>query len=229
MILPASNFILNRFNHPYIDQVNTLSDGSSNETKAAQFWNRKEISLRDIAYTIAISLAIVAISSNLSDFIISVVPESNQFLTILKMFISNQYLLITTITLILATIFSKHFEKINGSHEIGSFLIYLFFAVIGIPASISLIIHKSPMLLLFCSIVVIINMLISLIFGRLFNFTIEEIIIASNANIGGPTTAAAMSIAQGWENLIVPSILVGTLGYVIGNYYGLFVGISLGL
>ena len=56
------------------------------------------------------------------------------------------------------------------------------------------------------------------------NFTLEEITIASNANIGGPTTAAALAIAKGWEELVVPALLVGTFGYVIGNYYGLFVG-----
>ena len=52
--------------------------------------------------------------------------------------------------------------------------------------------------------------------------TIEEITVASNANIGGPTTSAAFAIAKGWHSLVVPALLVGTLGYVIGNYYGIF-------
>ena len=60
--------------------------------------------------------------------------------------------------------------------------------------------------------------------GRIFKFDLEEMIIASNPNVGGPTTAAAMAIAKGWERLIVPALLVGTLGYVIGNYYGIIVG-----
>ena len=38
-----------------------------------------------------------------------------------------------------------------------------------------------------------------------------------------------MAIAKGWEALIVPAILVGTLGYVLGNYYGMLVGTILGL
>jgi hypothetical protein len=59
--------------------------------------------------------------------------------------------------------------------------------------------------------------------------SLEEIIISSNANIGGPTTAAAMAIAKGWNALIVPAILVGTLGYVLGNYYGIFAGTMIGL
>ena len=67
-------------------------------------------------------------------------------------------------------------------------------------------------------------MVISLVLGKLFKFSLEEILVASNANIGGPTTAAAMAIAKGWNKLIGPIILAGILGYVIGNYLGIFMG-----
>ena len=55
-----------------------------------------------------------------------------------------------------------------------------------------------------------------------------EIILASNANIGGPTTAAGMAIAQGWSRLVGPCMLVGTLGYAIGTWLGILVGTILG-
>lgn len=129
--------------------------------------------------------------------------------------------------MILSSTFSDKMEKIQGAQEIGTFLIYIFFAVIGSPASISLIIKKSPLLLVFALIIVVFNLIWSLLWGKIFKFTIEEIIIASNANIGGPTTAAAMAVSKGWEDLIVPALLVGTLGYVIGNYYGILTGIIL--
>ena len=48
--------------------------------------------------------------------------------------------------------------------------------------------------------------------------------MASNANIGGPTTAAAMAIAKGWNHMVVPAMLVGSLGYILGNYFGIFIG-----
>ena len=59
-------------------------------------------------------------------------------------------------------------------------------------------------------------------------FDLEDAIIASNANIGGPTTAAGMAVSQGWSRLVGPAMLVGVLGYVIGNYAGTVVGIILG-
>ena len=71
---------------------------------------------------------------------------------------------------------------------------------------------------------VIINMAITFTAAKLLKFDLEEAILASNANIGGPTTAAAMAISKGWTKLIGPILIVGTLGYVIGNYFGLFIG-----
>jgi uncharacterized membrane protein len=70
------------------------------------------------------------------------------------------------------------------------------------------------LLLVFVWIAVSVNMILSFTFGKLFRFSLEEIILASNANIGGPSTAAAMAIAKGWRELIVPILLVGTLGYI---------------
>ena len=127
----------------------------------------------------------------------------------------------------MATVFSTFFKKLVGSQEIGTFLIYIFFAVIGIPASIKSIIVNSPLLLVFCAIMVIVNMIVTFAFAKIFNFTLEEAILVSNANIGGPTTATAMAISKGWNKYIAPVMLVGTLGYVIGTYIGLILASNL--
>ena len=75
---------------------------------------------------------------------------------------------------------------------------------------------------------VLTNMLFCFVFGKLLRFDLEDIILASNANIGGPTTAAGMAISQGWTKLVGPVMLIGTFGYVIGTYLGVVVGGLLG-
>ena len=75
---------------------------------------------------------------------------------------------------------------------------------------------------------VLVNMIISFGVGRFFKFNLEEIILASNANIGGPTTAAAMAISRGWVKLVGPILIIGTLGYIIGNYLGTMIGLWFG-
>ena len=74
----------------------------------------------------------------------------------------------------------------------------------------------------------VVNMIFCFVSAKLFKFNLEDAIIASNANIGGPTTAAGMAISQGWSALVGPVMLVGTFGYVIGTYLGILVGGILG-
>lgn len=222
MAIPTTKIFKKHFKHPYIQEVdNRVND---DENVSSSYWAKKEISLKDIAFCIAGAFIIVSVSTELANFFGSIIPTSNAFLQILNTLLGNQYLVITTLTMILATVFGDFFESISGSQEIGTFLIYIFFVVIGIPASISLILQKSPLLLLYCAVMVIVNMLITFGAAKLFKFTLEEAILASNANIGGPTTAAAMAISKGWHKLVAPILLVGTLGYIIGNYFGILIG-----
>ncbi len=165
----------------------------------------------------------VAVSFKLAEIIGNVIPSGEDvgfFLNLLNGLFGDGYLMLTTITVIAVTVFGKYFENIHGAQEIGTYLIYIFFVVIGVPASLPLLIENAPLLLVFMAIIVLFNMLITFTVGRVFKFSLEEMIVASNANIGGPTTAAAFAIAKGWTKLIAPIMLVGTLGYVIGNYLG---------
>ena len=194
----------------------------SDHTPAAQqsFWQPQKIQLLDIAFSIAAAIAIVAISFKLSELIQHVVPQSNLLLTILVSFFGDFYLLLTTLTLVIVAIWGDFFEKLAGASEIGTFLIYIFFVVIGTPASFVTIIKTAPLLFIFVMIILIFNLGLSLLLGKLLKFNIEEILLASNATAGGPTTAAALAIGKGWTDLVGPILIVGTLGYVIGNYAG---------
>lgn len=224
LAIPSINFFLGKFKHPHIDTVTDNVDTNEGETLASQYWGRKDISLRDIAFSIAISFIIVWISTELSAILARVIPTGNFALDLFNGLLGNKYLLITTFTMLLATYFSRFMSNIHGAQEIGTFLIYIFLVVIGVPASIPVIINQAPILLLFTAIIVIINMAVSLVLGKIFKFSLEEILLSSNANIGGPTTAAAMAIAKGWNKLIGPIMLAGVFGYIIGNYLGIFMG-----
>ena len=226
--IPTIKFFLKKFKHPYIDEVEARKASGEGENQAASYWKAKPVALIDIAEALAIAFAIVAISTAIADFFAGLIPTSNFGLALLNGLLGNKYLIMPTLTMLLATIKPEFMGNIGGAQEIGTFLIHIFFAVIGVPASIYLIMTQAPLLLVFCAIIVGMNMIFSFVFGKIFKFNLEEICIASNANVGGPTTAAALAIAKGWQAMVVPALLVGTLGYVIGNYYGIFVGTFLG-
>jgi uncharacterized membrane protein len=221
--IPSIAFFRKNFNHPHINEVEKrgVKEG---QTSASSYWKRKEISLKDIGFCIGSAFVIVAVSVKLSEFFAAAIPTTNSFTKILNLLFGNQYLIITTVTMICATFKPNFFGKLGGAQEIGTFLIYLFFVVIGVPASIQSILNNSPFLLVFCLIVVVMNMLVTFLFAKIFKFDLEDAILASNACIGGPTTAAAMAVSKSWTKLIAPIMLIGTLGYVIGNYCGIIVG-----
>lgn len=216
--MPSIAFFRRHYTHPLVDQVEAGQGGS-----AGEFWKARPISLQNISFDIAATFLIVAVSTAIADFFARLFPAEGAGF-ILNQLLGNKYLIMTTLTMICATAFPKAFNDAPGANEIGTFLIYIFFAVIGAPASIVSILTQAPVLLIYALIIVAVNMLFSLLFGKLFHFHLEEIILASNANIGGPTTAAAMAISKGWNQLIGPVMLVGVLGYVLGNYFGILVG-----
>ena len=221
--IPSMTLFRKLFDHPHIKEVESM-DIKEGETPASSYWSAKEISLKDIALSVGSAFIIVAISSNLATYLSNTIPTSNIFLKVTNTLLGNQYLIITTLTMTCATLKPDFFGKLGGAQEIGTFLIYLFFVVIGAPASIVSIFFKSPLLLVFCLIIVSSNMIVTFLGAKMFKFNLEDAILASNACIGGPTTAAAMAVSKSWSKLIAPIMLIGTLGYVIGNYCGILIG-----
>ena len=227
-------FFRAKFTHPHIDEVERGADLNAARTQAAAFWNRKDISLKDVAMNIAFAVVVVW-ASNLVAGIFSpfasegvVTTFQEGLLDFVGKFLGSQYVWITTISVIVATFFSDTAEKMHGSQEIGTYLIYLFLFVIGVPANIYTVLTEAPLFLVLTFLMVVVNMLFCFIGAKVLKFDLEDAIIASNANIGGPTTAAGMAVSQGWSRLVGPAMLVGVLGYVIGNYAGTIMGIILG-
>lgn len=224
--IPSISFFRKHFSHPLMDEVESkgMVAVTQEENKGFNNEEKNSITVKDIAFTLAGSVIIVTVSIGISNFFSKVIPTSNHLFGVLNSLLGNMYLVLTTLTMLLATYKSEFFSSIKGAQEIGMFLMIIFMVVIGTPASITAIISTAPLLLVFCAIMVAMNMLVIFIGAKIFKFTLEETIIASNANIGGPATAPAMAMAKGWTSLIGPSILVAVSGYVIGNYFGIIVG-----
>ena len=72
------------------------------------------------------------------------------------------------------------------------------------------------------------HLLVLMIGTKLLKIDLAEALVASNACIMGPATAAAIAAGQGWRGLVTPGLLVGVLGYVIANFLGVAVTELLG-
>ena len=226
--IPAVGFFGKHFKHPHIDEIEKCDQYGKDENAAAAYWEKKEISLKDIAINFACASMVVTFSKLIAESLSNIIPTGNIILNMCNTFFGSQYIWITTLSIIISMIFEKQIENLSGYTELGTYLICLFFFVIVVPAYIPMIIVNAPLLFVFTLIIALTNMLFCFIFGKLLKFNLEDIILASNANIGGLTTAVAMAISKRWTKLVGPIMLIGTLGYVIGTYFGIIVGSLLG-
>ena len=133
-------------------------------------------------------------------------------------------LILSTLGILLAQISAV--SKLKGSHTLGLFLVNLFLAVIGAYCELSAVGALKEIgvsLLLFTSIAVLLHGIGTVLIGGLFYRDWQMIAIVSQANVGGGTTAIALAETFKRNELILPAILVGTLGNALGTYLGFLV------
>ncbi|CAI7888391.1 unnamed protein product [Closterium sp. NIES-54] len=114
----------------------------------------------------------------------------------------------------------------TGAETLGNALMLVFFANIGASASVSEAMSAGGGLLAFVATVLMVHIVVVLLGGRLLNIPLDILMVASNANVGGPATAAAMASARNWPQLVRPAVLLGTFGYTIGTAIAFLLGIN---
>lgn len=138
--------------------------------------------------------------------------------------VSNYFILIITILALITANFAKPLvQRFSAEFDIGTFFMYLFFATIGASANLATIAGIAlPYVILICAAVVLFIFLI-LIVGKFLKLDLAELLIAANACILGPATAAAMAAGQKWNDLVTPGMLAGILGYSFATFIGVAV------
>lgn len=134
-------------------------------------------------------------------------------------------LILTSIALLIAQIPAARVLT-RGSQLLGMFGMYLFLATIGAHCDVVAIIGIGQLaisLAIFTGIVVGVHGLITFGGAALLRIDLDVAAVASQANIGGATTALGLARSLGRRDLSLPGILVGSLGYAIGTYLGIFV------
>ena len=216
------------FDIPYTDKFEAAFNGKGNEgkgqTNAAAFWGGKEIGIKDIALALALTFSIVGVSSLIANWVVSLNPPA-----IIAQLFGSVYLIMTIITVILATAFSKFMGNIRGTLELGNIGMLAWFVTIGASGNLVDIIKNGALSLGLLAIVIPVNILFAVIGAKLIKATWEDAVNATCATVGGPPTAAAASVTFGWDEMVVPGILVGLWGYIIGSYFGIFAGNIMGV
>ena len=179
--------------HPIATEPATPSDASP------------EVTARSLCLSIAAAAGLVAIS----DGLVAALDLAGW-----------RYVLLTALTLVVATLFPRVRAWLAGAFELGVALSFAFFAAIAAGADLGAMISVAPMLITVVLILLSIHLLLLLLLGSLSRLTLPELLTASNAAILGATTAPAMAAAKGWKDQVTPGVLVGVMGYALGTFIG---------
>jgi len=115
-----------------------------------------------------------------------------------------------------------------GSSRLGSYLMLPFFATIGAAAGSLSALPALGWTFAFIAVQLSVHVAVSLLGGALLRLAPEAVLTGSNANVGGPATAAATASARGWHHMVQPAVLTGSLGYAVGTAVGCAIGAALG-
>ncbi|MDC1017979.1 DUF819 family protein [Pseudomonadales bacterium] len=210
MFMPALAFVRRLMPSRYYSEAgaNLGTEAGQQETTAA-----KPFDVAGLAAAMAISFIICA----LADLISAKLGQE-----------SYSILIITILALLVANFMKPLVKRFNSEFEVGTFFMYMFFVTIGAGADIATIAGVAlPYVVLICLAVAMFFVLI-LVVGRVLRLDLAELMVAANACILGPATAAALAAGQGWKDLVTPGMLTGILGYSVGTFIGVAVTKLLG-
>jgi uncharacterized membrane protein len=128
-------------------------------------------------------------------------------------------------TLGVALSFVPRVRSMSGAYPSGQYFIYMFSVAMGLSFDISIVNGSALMLLLMVLFVQIGSVIVHAFFAWLAKIDADTTIITSTAGIFGPAFIPSVASALKNPDIVLPGLLCGILGIVIGNYAG--IGIAL--
>ena len=197
-LLPGMQWLARRFN----DHPQTKNPASRSEELER---NTVSITPTSLCTSLAVATLLVTLSDAFSAWL---------------NFSGGRYIILTILTLALATMVPKLRVWCTGGFELGVVLSFVFFGSIAAGADVVAMLSVAPILIALVSILLTTHLICLLVVGRWLKLTLPELLTASNAAVLGATTAPAMAAAKGWHDQITPGVLVGVLGYSLGTLIG---------
>lgn len=201
MALPAIA-VINRFVPSTYISKNKDADQN---VESVEHLSTTKVTMPSLVYPVVVSLIICAIAQVVEEWI----PISGMFIII-----------ITVLSLLVANFAKGTVKKMAFDFELGTIFMYIFFATIGVSASIFDIFGPALLIMAFLLILIFVHLLLLLLVGHWLKLDLAALMIASCACILGPTAAAAIAAGKGWKDLVSPGMLVGVFGYAIATFIG---------
>lgn len=128
-------------------------------------------------------------------------------------------LLLTSLS-ILAT-FIPQVQKWQGTFETGEYFLLMFCVALGMLADFAQIMAHGGDILLYTALALSITVVLHSILAYLFRIDRDTFMITSTAALYGPAFIGQIASVIGNKTLVLSGMVLGLLGYAIGNYLGI--------
>ncbi|MBE6635047.1 MAG: DUF819 family protein [Ruminococcaceae bacterium] len=125
--------------------------------------------------------------------------------------------------------FNHNIREVRGNNLVGQYLILVFSFALASALDLSRIGANFVNIILFFAIITVGTFIIHILLSRIFKVETDCTLIVLTAGLYGPAFVPAVAKQIKNERMIVPGLIVGSLGYAVGTFLGIGVALLLGI
>jgi uncharacterized membrane protein len=136
---------------------------------------------------------------------------------------SVAFIIICLTTLAIGASFVERIRNIEGSFELGQYLLLVFCVSIGTLASADKLADAMGPIFYITLIAVVGAVLLHFLFAAIFRIDADTVIITSTAAVFSPAFVGPIAEVLKNKEIVVSGVTTGVVGFAVGNYLGLIV------
>jgi uncharacterized membrane protein len=124
-------------------------------------------------------------------------------------------------TLGIGASFIPRVRAIRMTHQLGQYFILVFCLAIGLMSDVGRLVTAAPGVIGFVGVAILGSLLIHVLLASLFRIDTDTVIITSVAGIFSPPFVPMVASSLKNRDVLVPGIITGIIGWVLGTYLGI--------
>jgi uncharacterized membrane protein len=131
-------------------------------------------------------------------------------------------------TLGIAASFVRPVHRIRLTFALGNYFIMVFSLAVGSMANVATLLSAAPVVLAWVLLAVFGSLLLHLLLSAILRIDADTMIVTSVAGVCSPPFVPMIAASLGNRKVIVPGVITGIIGWVVGTYLGIGVALLLG-
>lgn len=212
---------------PLVDLVLKKNKSDKYLKEESDMENSENFNLKDFkthkslfkAFLLALGMAALSALVGIVIWIIQGMPDGRMF----DMLVPSLLIGVTVLGIVAS--FNKKIRETKGTNVIGHYLILVFSFAIASSVNFLDIRGDFSQLLLLYGIITVGSFMLNMVIASFFKIDTDCMIVCATAGIYGPAFVPAITKQLKNDSLTVPGLIVGSIGYAIGTFLGVLLGL----